>query len=528
MFTRRTLLKSAVATAAVAAIPNKSPAYVPPFDLDEITIAELQRRMASGELTSRAIAEKYLARIAMIDRQGPTLNEVLELNPDALPIADALDAERKAKGARGPLHGIPILVKDNIDTHDRMMTTAGSLALVGPPPARDAHIAHRLRTAGAVILGKTNLSEWANFRSFTSTSGWSARGGVTKNPYALDRNTSGSSSGSAAAVAANLCAVAVGTETDGSIISPSSINSIVGIKPTLGLVSRAGIIPIAHSQDTAGPMARTVADAAILLTALAGADPDDVATIEASNRAEDYTKALQAGGLKGARIGVVRAKAFNLSSRLDPFLDDAIAVLKREGAIVSDPVEVKHLGEYDDAELDVLLYEFKADLNKYLASRPDIPVKSLADIIAFNEQHRESELRFFGQELFVNAEKKGPLTSKEYLDALGKCRELSRAKGIDATMNEQKLDALVSLSGGAAWMTDLVNGDKYTGFNTSLSAVSGTPHITLPAGYFFGLPIGLSFLGRAWSEPTLLRLAYGYEQATHARKAPRFLSSATL
>jgi amidase len=542
VITRRTLLGSSLAGGALALTsplvprlaaadaPPSTPFAIPSFDLDEFTIDALQAAMTSGKLTSRQIVEKYLARIAMLDQQGPKLRSIIELNPDALSIADALDAERKEKGPRGPLHGIPILIKDNIDTGDRMLTTAGSLALTGSKAKEDAFIVKKLRESGAVLLGKTNLSEWANFRSTHGSSGWSGRGGQARNPYALDRNTSGSSSGSAAAVAANFCAASIGSETDGSIVSPASVNGIVGIKPTVGLLSRSGIIPISATQDTAGPMARTVRDAAILLSALAAVDPNDKATTAAGTHIEaDYTKFLDAKGLRGARLGIVRAKQFGMGERLDSILADAITALKAQGAEVIDPVEIPHLGEYDDAELTVLFYEFKDGLNKYLAARAsDNPMKTLKDLIDFNDRHASEELPWFGQELFITAQEKGPLTSKEYLEALAKCRELSREKGIDAVMKEKKLDALVSITNGASWPIDLINGDRYTGGNSSPAAVAGYPHVTVPSGWFHGLPIGLSFFGRAWSEGPLIKLAYAYEQATKARKGPGFVTSGEL
>jgi amidase len=501
----------------------------PGLDVAEASIASLQEKMTAGALTARALTQTYLDRIAALDRRGPALHSVIEVNPDAIAIATALDTERKAKGPRGPLHGIPVLVKDNIDTGDKMMTTAGSLALEGPPAPRDAFIVERLRAAGAVILGKTNLSEWANIRSTKSSSGWSARGGQTKNPYVLDRNPCGSSSGSGAAVSANLCAVAVGTETDGSIVCPSSGNGIVGLKPTLGLVSRAGIIPIAHSQDTAGPMARTVRDAAILLGALAGSDARDTATAPADGkRAPDYTAFLDAEGLQGARIGVAR-KIAGFDARVDRLMEDAIAEMKRRGAVIVDPANVPHLGEYDDSELEVLLYELKADLAAYLATRgPDVRVKTLADVIAFNDAHRDREMPFFGQELFLRAQEKGPLTTPAYLEALAKNQRLSRAEGIDAVMDEHKLDAIIAPTGGPAWMTDHVAGDHYTGGSSTGPAVAGYPNITVPMGFVFDLPIGLQFMGRAWSEPVLLKLAYAFEQATHHRRAPKFLPTAAV
>jgi amidase len=500
-----------------------SPARMPAFELDEVTISELEAGMQSGKWSAKRLAEKYLERIEDIDRRGPALNSVIELNPEALKIAEDLDRERKAGRTRSPLHGIPVLIKDNIDTADRMMTTAGSLALVGAKPERDAFVAERLRASGAVILGKTNLSEWANFRSTHSTSGWSGRGGQTRLPYVLDRNPCGSSSGSGVAVAANLCAAAIGTETDGSIVCPSSANSIVGIKPTLGLISRAGIIPISHSQDTAGPMARTVRDAAILLAALAGVDPRDEATNAARGKAlADYTKFLDPAGLRGARIGVAR-KFFGFSDRVDKLINEAIEVMKRAGAIIVDPADVATAGKFDDTELEVLLYEFKADLNKYLAGLgASAPVKSLKELIDFNERNRAREMPYFGQELFIRAEAKGALTSREYRAALAKNLLLSRAQGIDAVMMKHRLDALVAPTGGPPWTTDLINGDHFSGASSTPAAVAGYPNINVPAGYVYGLPVGISFFGRAWSEPTLIKLAYAFEQATKHRTAPKF------
>ena len=509
---------------------GRAPARPAP-ELEEATIADLQQRMQSGQETARSLAEKYIARIEAIDRNGPALHSVIEINPDALAIADRLDAERKSRGPRGPLHGIPVLLKDNIATADRMMTTAGSLALAGVTPPKDAFIVTRLREAGAVILGKTNLSEWANFRSTHSTSGWSGRGGQTHNPYALDRNPSGSSSGSGAAVAANLSAAAVGTETDGSIVSPSNNNMLVGIRPTLGLLSRSGIVPISHSQDTAGPMARTVADAAALLGAMAGSDADDAATKPADRRGlRDYTKALDANGLKGARIGVVRNRLFGYSPAADAIAEAAIADMKRQGAVIVDPANIPTLGKFDDSEFDVLLYEFKADLNKYLAwLGPASPVHSLADVIAFNDAHKDQEMTYFGQEIMKQAEAKGPLTSAKYKAALAKDRQMARTLGIDAVMTKYKLDARVAPTSGPAALIDLVNGDSGGGASPStVTSVAGYPDITVPAGYFRGLPIGISFFGRAWSEPTLIKLAYAYEQATKHRRPPTFAATADL
>jgi amidase len=495
------------------------------FDLEETTIVQLQRDMASGKRTARSITEQYLARIESLDRRGPTLRHVLETNPDALSIADALDRERKTRGPRGPLHGIPILLKDNIDTADRMTTTAGSLALEGSIAAHDAFIARRLRDAGAILLAKTNLSEWANFRSTHSSSGWSGRGGQGKNPYILDRNPCGSSSGSGAGVSSNYSTVGVGTETDGSIVCPSATNGIVGIKPTLGLVSRSGIIPIAHSQDTAGPMARTVSDAAILLTVLAGVDTADSATLASRTHTRiDYTRSLDVNGLRGARIGVARKKFFGYSDAADAVVNAAIDAMKKQGAVIVDPADIPTAGTFDDSEFDVLLYEFKADLNKYLAALPSsVRVRSLKDVIDFNERNRASEMPYFGQEIMLMAEKKGPLTEKKYLNALAKNHLKSRTQGIDAVMKKYRLDAIIAPTGSPAWTTDMVNGDHFSGASATPAAVAGYPNINVPAGFSFGLPVGISFMGGAWSEPTLIRIAFAFEQATHHRRPPGFI-----
>ncbi len=535
---RRFLQTSALAGVGAAVLPAFAGAreVAPPaaqggevkaFELDEITIGDLQAGMASGKFSARSIAEKYLARIEEIDKHGPTINSVIEVNPDALAIADTLDKERKEQRARGPMHGIPVLIKDNIDTADRMQTTAGSLALLGSKPTRDSFVAQKLRESGAVILGKTNLSEWANIRSSHSSSGWSGRGGQTNNPYALDRNPCGSSSGSGAATAASLCAVAVGTETDGSVVCPSSANGLVGIKPTLGLISRAGIIPIAHSQDTAGPMARTVRDAAILLGALAGVDArDTVTSTGAGKTAADYRKFLDPHGLRGARIGVAR-KYFGTNDAQDQLMNNLISAMKQQGAEIIDPADLPTHGKFDDTEFLVLLYELKADLNAYLSGRPGAP-GSLKDIIEFNEHNSDKEMPYFGQDIFIKAEAKGPLSSKEYTDALEANHRLSRQEGIDAVMDQFHLDAIMAPTAGPAWLTDFANGDHAVGGSSNAAAVAGYPDITVPAGFVFGLPVGISFFGRAWSEPTLLRIAYGFEQTIQARRPPRFLPTLKL
>jgi amidase len=564
--------------AAVASGSSAPASSADGFELAEATFAELQAAMAAGRQTSRGLVEAYLGRIAALDQGGSgapagapasRLRAVLEVNPDALAIADALDAERRAHGPRGPLHGIPILLKDNIGTHDRMTTTAGSLALAGSIPARDAFVARRLREAGAVVLGKTNLSEWANFRSTRSSSGWSARGGQCRNPYALDRCPSGSSSGSAAAAAANFCAAAIGTETDGSIVSPAGHCCLVGIKPTVGLLSRAGIVPISHSQDTPGPMARTVTDAAHLLAAMAGVDPDDPATGRGRASARgtvpgpagaghhgpiDYTRFLRADGLEGARLGVARKHFFD-GTDADPVIEEAIAELRRQGAVIVDPADIAGAGHLEAPELLVLLYEFKADLDAYLAALPaapaaaaaaalphagtaapvapgeplgGAPVRSLAELVAFNERHRGLEMPFFGQELLVKAQAKGSLADAAYRKALARCRLLSRRRGIDATLARHRLDAIVAPTGGPPWLIDLVNGDAPSGGSSTPAAVAGYPSITVPAGFVFGLPVGISFFGAAYSEATLLRLAFAFEQATLHRRPPRFRPTAEL
>lgn len=510
-----------------------SPAGRPPgvwaFELEEITISELQESMRVGKYTARLIAEKYLERIDAVDKHGPAVNSVIETNPEALAIAEALDKERKEKGTRGPLHGIPILIKDNIDTGDHMMTTAGSLALLGSIAPKDSFVAKKLREAGAVILGKTNLSEWANIRSSHSSSGWSGRGGQTKNPYALDRNPCGSSSGSGAAASANLCAGTIGTETDGSIVCPSSANGLAGIKPTVGLVSRAGIIPISHTQDGAGPMCRNMSDAAAILGALTGVDPEDSATAASrGNFLTDYTPFLKLDGLKGARIGVLR-KSFGFNVKVDKVMEASLEVLKKQGTTLVDPVELESLEKIRESEFMCFMYELKADLNAYLARLgANAPVKTLKDIIEFNEKNRDKEMPFFGQEFFLQAQEKGPLTTKEYVEAIEKNHRLARNEGIDMVMDKFKLDAIVGPTSGPAWLTDHINGDSFGGGTSQPAAVAGYPNITVVADYISGLPVGISFFGRAWSEPVLIKLAYAFEQATKGRKAPRFLPTADL
>jgi amidase len=537
---RRSFLKTALIGGSVATLTPIYPALgaareigcpaaaveVKPFELDEITIADLQDGMKSRRFTARSLVEKYSARIEEIDKHGPAVNSIIELNPDALSIAERLDEERKAKGPRGPLHGIPVLIKDNIDTADRMMTTAGSLALLGSRPAQDSYVAQRLRSAGALILGKTNLSEWANIRSSHSTSGWSGRGGLTRNPYALDRNPCGSSSGTGAGISANLCAVGIGTETDGSIVCPSSSNGLVGIKPTVGLVSRSGIIPISHSQDGAGPMCRSVRDAATLLGALTGIDPQDPATAASAGKSyTEYAQFCDVNGLKGARIGVAR-RYFGFNDAVDALMEQALDAMKKQGATLVDPADIETLGKFDESELLVFMYELKADLNGYLGRLgPSAPVRTLKDIIEFNEHNREKEMPYFGQDLFLKAEEKGPLTEKAYVDALDKNHQLARTEGIDATMDKHRLDAIVAPTGGPAWLTDLVNGDHVAGGSSNAAAVAGYPNINVTAGFISGLPVGISFFGRAWSEPTLIRLAFAFEQTTKARQTPKFLST---
>ncbi len=519
---------TACAPAADDSVPTTpaagAAAPIPTFDLEEVTLGELAEGFAEGRWTARKISERYLQRIADLDRQGITLRAVIETNPQALEIADALDQERRQGKVRGPLHGIPVLLKDNIATADRNTTTAGSLALEGSISPADSAVAQRLRAAGAVLLGKANLSEWANFRSTRSSSGWSGRGGQCKNPYVLDRNPCGSSSGSGAAVSANFCAAALGTETNGSIVCPSSTTGVVGIKPTVGLVSRSRIIPISHSQDTAGPIARTVRDAALVLTALAGVDSEDPATRGAAEHLhQDYTAVLDPAGLKGARIGVAR-NTFGFHPQVDGLMEEALAALSDAGAELVDPVEPPSWGDFEGAPYEVMLYEFKAGLAAYLAALgPAAPVKNLAEVIAFNEAQQGRSMPHFGQEILLAAEEKGPLAEPAYLQALEKSRQVARGEGIDKLMDQHRLDAIVAPTGGPAWVTDLVNGDHFGGGSSTPAAVAGYPNITVPAGQIHGLPVGMSFYGRAWSEPVLLRLAYAFEQATQHRQAPRFL-----
>lgn len=491
-----------------------------------MNLLEIQEQMQQGQLSAVQLVKHFLERIEAIDRQGPKLNSIIEVNPEALEIAAERDAERQSGQVRGALHGIPVVLKDNIDTADRMTTTAGSLALEGHIARQDAYLVARLRQQGAVLLAKANLSEWANFRSTHSVSGWSSRGGQTRNPYALDRNPCGSSSGSAVAVAAELCSVAVGTETDGSIVCPAQTNGIVGIKPTVGLVSRSGIIPISHTQDTAGPMARCVTDAAILLGAITGFDPLDAVTAQSQGKAlADYTPFLRPGSLQGMRVGVAR-NFFDFNPRVDHIMEGCLAALKDLGAELVENADIKTASKLDKSELEVLYYDYKADLNAYLSQlEPEAQVHSLEELIAFNEAHKERVMPYFGQEQMLKAQKKGPLSQKAYLRALETCRRLTRQEGIDATLQEHNLQAIVAPTGQPAWFSDYANGDCGAGGCSSPAAVAGYPHITVPAGHIYGLPVGISFFGTAYSEPVLIRLAYAFEQATQARKAPEFLPS---
>ena len=492
------------------------------FDLNEVTVDELQKKMESGELSAEKICAKYLDRIRQVD---PLLRSIIEINPDAMDIARNLDEERKSGKVRGQLHGIPVLIKDNIDTGDNMQTTAGSLALEGNKAKKDAFIAKKLREAGAVILGKTNLSEWANFRSFNSSSGWSGRGGQVRNPYCMDRTPCGSSSGTGAAVAANLCTIGIGTETDGSIVCPSGTNGVVGIKPTLGMWSRQGIIPIAHSQDTAGPMARTVKDAAILLGALAEFDINDAEThLDKGEIYSDYTVFLDEKGLAGMRIGIA-TQLIGFNANVDDLFKQAVEVLRNQGAEIIEKVEFEKHQKWGDPSYQVLLYEFKSDLNKYLQEHPSAPLKSLEEIIAFNQKNEEKEMPWFSQEIFLQAQEKGDLTSEEYLNALKDSKRFAGKEGIDKVMEENNLDAIIAETNGPAWNIDWVNGDHYSGGSSSPAAISGYPNITVPMGLIHGLPVGISFFGKAWSEPKLLKIAYAFEQATKHRETPQFKES---
>ena len=540
--TRRTLIGAAAGSAALASAAPLfgqaagsaagAPAAAPPhpgtrpFELAGLGLAELRRGLDSGRFTSRRLTELYLERIAAVDRGAEGTHAVAEVNPDALALADRLDAERKAGQVRGPLHGLPILVKDNIGSADALETTAGSLALLGARPAQDAFLIRRLRAAGALLLGKTNLSEWANFRSTRSTSGWSGRGGQVRNPHALDRNPCGSSSGSAVAAAADLCAAAVGTETDGSITCPAAMNGVVGLKPTVGLISRSGVIPISHSQDTAGPMGRSVEDVALLLAGLAGGDPADAATAASAGHVlPDYTRGLDARALAGARLGVVR-HFFGWHPEIERQAEGLLGALRVAGATLVDPVEIPNATDLDPNEFAVLLYEFKHDLNAHLAGLPDRgQPRTLAALIDFNRVHAREEMPWFEQELFEQAEAKGPLTEEAYLKALETAQRLARAEGLDALFAAQKLDALVCPTMGLAYLTDWVNGDHYGGSCTSPPAVAGYPHLTVPGGFVQDLPWGFSFLGPAWSEAKLLGYGYAFEQATRARRAPGFLAT---
>jgi len=495
--------------------------------LEEATISEVQSALEAGRLTSSALVAFYLNRIATLDTRGPELRAVLECNPDAQAIAAELDRERQTRGPRGPLHGIPILIKDNIDTADRMMTTAGSLALLGSQALEDATVARRLREAGAVILGKTNMSEWANFRSTRSSSGWSGRGGQTRNPHVLDRTPSGSSSGSAVAVVAGFCAASIGTETNGSIVSPANANGVVGLKPTVGLTSRSGVIPIAHSQDSIGVHARTVADAAIILGAIAGVDPRDPATQASEGHYfPDYAPLLSSGGLRNARIGVARNVGFGKSEKADAIMEGAIGVLRDAGAVLIDPANIpSDLEAAQAAEREVLLFEFKDDLAHYLATRQAVPIRTLADLIAFNDVHAAEELKYFGQDLFVQAQTKGSLTDPGYRTALATSRRLSGPEGLDRVFDDHTLDALIAPSGSPAWTIDLINGDHRIRGSSGPAARIGYPLLSVPAGAWGGLPVNMTFMGRAFSEPKLLQLAFAFEQATKARRAPQFVKS---
>ena len=523
---RGTAMVMLLALAACGRAPEGPPTAAATPDLSDYDIAKLQQAMQDGSLDSRRITQWSLNRIAALDDAGPMLNAVIATNPDALAIADERDAERRAGKVRGPLHGIPVLLKDNIDTGDRQLTTAGSLALAGAPAPRDSEVARRLREAGAVILGKTNLSEWANIRSTHSTSGWSAVGGQTRNPYVLDRNPCGSSSGSGVAVAAGMVVAAIGTETDGSIVCPASINGIVGFKPTVGLVSRRGIVPIAHSQDTAGPMTRSVADAAIVLDAIAGSDAGDAATGEADERRTGFRKALQGASLHGRRIGVVRDRGGGGGEESKAILDAAIATLKSQGAEIVDPVALPRSTDYSDDELTVLLFELRQDLGAYLRARGAATVTSLADVIAFNEREKALEMPWFGQELFLMAERNGGPDSAAYRAKRARIRHLAGPQGIDKALAAGRLDALVAITCGPAWVSDLVYGDNAgVSCSSSMAAIAGYPSASVPAGFVDGLPVGVSFFAGAWQDSRVLAIARAFEQAHAARKAPTYRAS---
>jgi amidase len=520
---RRQFVQMGMAAGVAAGMIKEASAAVAGNILDA-GVREQAARMQAGTLTAQGLARQYLARIAKLDKTGPHVNAIIELNPDALKIAAEMDAERKAGKVRGPLHGIPILLKDNIATADKMRTSAGSLALAGAPAVKDAHIVTQLRAAGAVILGKTNLSEWANMRSTHSTSGWSGRGGQTRNPHALDRNTSGSSSGSGAAIAACFATLAVGTETDGSIVSPSSTCGIVGFKPTLGLLSRSGIIPIAASQDTAGPMTRSVEDAALMLAAMLGNDSADPAMKDGVGKQFDFARVLQAGALRGKRLGVAR-DFFGSNDGVDAIGEQALAVLRAQGAILVD-VKVPNTDKYGESETEVLLYEFKPGLADYLKTyAPNAPIRNMEELIFFNSKHAAQEMPFFGQEHLVASAKKADLDTAAYQKAQRDNRRFAREEGIDQVLKEYKLDALVAPTGGPAWLTDYINGDHYGGSFSSPAAVAGYPHVTVPAGFVKGLPVGFSFVGTAWSDAEMLGLAYAYEQASKARRLPTFAAT---
>ncbi|HZF10339.1 MAG TPA: amidase [Thermoanaerobaculia bacterium] len=521
------------ATVAGKELLSASPARAAdpgPSELNEATIAQMQAMMTARHLRSIDLVDFYQERIHDVDKRGPRVNSVLELNPDARAIAMALDTERRTKGPRGPLHGIPVMLKGNVDTADKMQTSAGSLALVGAPASQDATVAARLRAAGAVILGKTNLSEFANFRGNQSSSGWSGVGGQTNNPYALDHNPCGSSSGSGASVSANFCAAGLGTETDGSIVCPAHINGVVGIKPTLGLTSRAGVIPISHNQDVVGPHGRTVADAAAVLSALVGVDSRDPATAASAGKfSTDYTQFVNPDGLRGARIGIPRLTFTGYSPEADALLEEVIAAMAAAGAVIVDPADLPSANDLFTGtdEFNVLLYDFKIDLNAYLATRHGLPAKTLADIIAFNNAHANQELQFFGQELLEICQS-DPVSLADYTASLAKSKMLARDQGIDAVMDANNLDALMALTGGPSWPTDLINGDHFLGASSTPAAVAGYPNVNVPAGSVYSLPIGVSFFGRIWSEPKLIKIASGFEHTIHARRAPQFLPSTPL